>query len=400
MESADMQLVMFALIATIPLVGAMMAITPLLQPDGQAFSVSVPEVAQNDPGIRVLKHRFVAIIAALTAILTLAAVAFCLMGSMKAVMALVVAGSLVPLVAGYGLIVRYRRCVQAIKRERGWQAEAQQRVAAIGEGAEDTPRAISLAWNWLYAPVILLTVGVAIAGYPVMPAQIPVHVDFSGAVTDVAVKSPVVAAFPVALELFLAGCFVFSHWTVLRSKKGTEPGNPASSAWAYGMFAHAQTVFLLVGGLVITAVCGLLIELSMIGVLPITGAVAAIVVVAMLIAAGDVILNAVYGQSGSRVFRMQRSAALLVDDDAYWKLGLFYYNPGDVSLFFAAAFRFRLDGELGAPGRMGCDGGLCRCDRSARGAVRGDGRLIAIPRMGALLGADFLSGGVKKRRIR
>ena len=331
MESADMQLVMFALIATIPLVGAMMAITPLLQPNGQAFSVSVPEVAQSDPGIRVLKHRFVAIIAALTAILTLAAIVFCLMGSMKAVMALVVAGSLVPLVLGYGLIVRYRRCVQAIKRDHGWQAEAQQRVAAIGEGAEDTPKAISLAWNWLYVPVILLTV--AVAGYPVMPAQIPVHVDFSGAVTDVAAKSPVVAVFPIALELFLAGCFVFSHWTVLRSKKGTEPGNPASSAWAYGMFAHAQTVFLLVGGLVITAVCGLLIELSMIGVLPITGVVAAIVVVAMLIAAGSLILNAAYGQSGSRAFRMQRSAALLVDDDAYWKLGLFYYNPGDASLF-------------------------------------------------------------------
>ena len=30
---------------------------------------------------------------------------------------------------------------------------------------------------------------------------------------------------------------------------------------------------------------------------------------------------------------MQRSAALLVDDDAYWKLGLFYYSPGDASLF-------------------------------------------------------------------
>lgn len=83
MESADMQLVMFALIATIPLVGAMMAITPLLQPNGQAFSVSVPEVAQSDPGIRVLKHRFVAIVAALTAILTLVAVVFCLMGSMR-----------------------------------------------------------------------------------------------------------------------------------------------------------------------------------------------------------------------------------------------------------------------------------------------------------------------------
>lgn len=333
MESADMQLVMFALIATIPLVGAMMAITPLLQPSGQAFSVSVPEAAQDDPIIRSLKHRFVAIVAAFTAVLTLAAIVFCLMGSMKAVMALVVAGSLAPLALGYGLIVRYRRHVQALKRERGWQASAQQRVAAIGEGAEDAPRAISLAWNWLYAPVILLTIVVAVAGYPVMPAQIPMHVDFSGAVTDVAAKSPAVAAFPVALELFLVGCFVFSHWTVLRSKKGTEPGNPASSAWAYGMFAHAQTVFLLVGGLAITAVCGLLIELSMIGVLPITGAVAAIVVVAMLVAAGSVILNAVYGQSGSRVFRMQRSSMILADDDAYWKLGLFYFNPGDASLF-------------------------------------------------------------------
>lgn len=333
MESADMQLVMFALIATIPLVGAMMAITPLLQPSGQAFSVSVPETAQSDPSIRSLKQRFVASIAALTAILTLAAVAFCLMGNMKAVMALVVAGSLAPLVLGYGLIVRYRRRVQAIKCDRGWQAEAQQRVAAIGEGSGDAPKAISLAWNWLYAPVILLTVAVAIAGYPVMPDQIPMHVDVSGAVIDVASKSPAVAAFPIALELFLAGCFVFSHWTVLRSKKGTEPGNPASSAWAYGMFAHAQTVFLLVGGLAIAAVCGLLIELSMIGVLPITGAVAAIVVVAMLIAAGSLILNAVYGQSGSRVFRMQRSDTILVDDDAYWKLGLFYYNPGDASLF-------------------------------------------------------------------
>ena len=333
MESADMQLVMFALIATIPLVGAMMAITPLLQPSGQAFSVSVPEAAQDDPIIRSLKHRFVAIVAAFTAVLTLAAIIFCLMGSMKAVMALVVAGSLAPLALGYGLIVRYRRHVQALKRERGWQASTQQRVAAIGEGAEDAPRAISLAWNWLYAPVILLTIVVAVAGYPVMPAQIPMHVDLSGAVTDVAAKSPAVAAFPIALELFLVGCFVFSHWTVLRSKKGTEPGNPASSAWAYGMFAHAQTVFLLVGGLAITAVCGLLIELSMIGVLPITGAVAAIVVVAMLVAAGSVILNAVYGQSGSRVFRMQRSSMLLADDDAYWKLGLFYYNPGDASLF-------------------------------------------------------------------
>ena len=49
---------------------------------------------------------------------------------------------------------------------------------------------------------------------------------------------------------------------------------------------------------------------------------------------------------------------------------------------------------------MGRDGGLCRCDRSIRGAVRGDGRLIAMPRMGALSGVGFPSVGVERRRIK
>ena len=49
MESADMQLVMFALIATIPRCRGDDGDHPLLQPNGQAFSVSVPEVAQSDP---------------------------------------------------------------------------------------------------------------------------------------------------------------------------------------------------------------------------------------------------------------------------------------------------------------------------------------------------------------
>ena len=44
MESADMQLVMFALIATIPLVGAMMAITPLLQPNGKLSPFPYPRL--------------------------------------------------------------------------------------------------------------------------------------------------------------------------------------------------------------------------------------------------------------------------------------------------------------------------------------------------------------------
>ena len=162
--------------------------------------------------------------------------------------------------------------------------------------------------------------------------QFPMHVDVSGNVTDMA-QSPMVAAFPVALEVFLAAVFAFCHWMVLRSKKGLEPGRPASSSWAYGMFAYAQTAFLLVMGLACTAACGLGMALAMIGIVSMGVAVAVIIGVALLCVVGDLIVGVKYGQSGSRVFRMEASDTLLSDDDRFWKLGMLYCNPDDASLF-------------------------------------------------------------------
>lgn len=333
MSNIEVQTVMLILVAIIPLVGLTMAVTPWLQPRGEVFSVSVPTSARDDARIRGLMTRYVTSVVSVTIALTCIALAFCLMGSAQAALAAVIAGMLAPMAVGYGLILRYRAKVQALKRECGWQAQAQQRIAAVGEEPAAAPRPISLAWNLLYVPLALLTVAVVVAGYDAMPASIPMYVDVAGNVTDVVPKSPVVAAFPVLFEVFLAVIFAFCHWTVLRSKKGMEPAHPASSTWAYGMFARAQTTFLLVAGLLCTAVCGLGMALAMIGVVSMGMAVMVIIGVAVLVTAGSLVVGVKYGQSGSRVFRMESSGALLVDDDRFWKLGMLYYNPDDASLF-------------------------------------------------------------------
>ena len=331
MSNDEVQAIMLILVAFIPLVGLTMALTPRLQPRGEVFSVSVPTSAWDDPRIRRLMNRYVAIVIASTALFTVAALALCLMGNAEASLAVVVVASLALLVIGYGLILRYRAKVQGIKRACGWAAQSQQHVATIGEGVEQAPRPISLAWNWLYVPLVALTAAVVAVGYGSMPDAIPMHVDVSGNVTDMVPKSPMVAAFPVALEVFLAAVFAFCHWTVLRSKKGLEPGRPASSSWAYGMFAYAQTTFLLVMGLACTAACGFGMALAMIGIVSMGAAVAVIVGVALLCVIGDLIVGIKYGQSGSRVFRMEASDTLLSDDDRFWKLGMLYCNPDDAS---------------------------------------------------------------------
>ena len=333
MLNSEVQAIMLILVAFIPLVGLTMALTPRLQPRGEVFSVSVPTSAWDDPRIRRLMNRYVAIVIAATVLFTVAALALCLMGNAEASLAVVVVASLALMVIGYGLILRYRAKVQGLKRACGWAAQSQQHVATIGEGVEQAPRPISLAWNWLYVPLVELTAAVVAVGYGSMPDAVPMHVDVSGNVTDMAPKSPMVAAFPVALEVFLAAVFAFCHWMVLRSKKGLEPGRPASSSWAYGMFAYAQTAFLLVMGLACTAACGLGMALAMIGIVSMGVAVAVIIGVALLCVVGDLIVGVKYGQSGSRVFRMEASDTLLSDDDRFWKLGMLYCNPDDASLF-------------------------------------------------------------------
>ena len=333
MLNSEVQAIMLILVAFIPLVGLTMALTPRLQPRGEVFSVSVPTSAWDDPRIRRLMNRYVAIVIAATVLFTVAALALCLMGNAEASLAVVVVASLALMVIGYGLILRYRAKVQGLKRACGWAAQSQQHGATIGEGVVQAPRPISLAWNWLYVPLVALTAAVVAVGYGSMPDAVPMHVDVSGNVTDMAPKSPMVAAFPVALEVFLAAVFAFCHWMVLRSKKGLEPGRPASSSWAYGMFAYAQTAFLLVMGLACTAACGLGMALAMIGIVSMGVAVAVIIGVALLCVVGDLIVGVKYGQSGSRVFRMEASDTLLSDDDRFWKLGMLYCNPDDASLF-------------------------------------------------------------------
>lgn len=333
MLNPDVQPILLTMVAMIPIGGATMALMPLLQPHGEVFSVSVPTVARDDLRVRSLVRRYIALISAVTVLFALASLALCIAGSANAALASIVAGTLAVLAVGYGLLLRYRAKMQVIKRESGWKAASAQRVAAVGEDSAATPRPISLAWNLLYIPVVLLTVAVVLVGYDSMPDTIPMHVDISGNADRIVAKSPAVAALPVALELFLAAMFAFSHWAISRSKKGIEPGHPASSAWAYGMFARAQAVYLLVSGLAVTASCGLLMALAMLDVVSMMSAVLAIIVVAVGIALGGLIVSMVYGQSGSRVFRMEASDVLLADDDRFWKLGMLYCNPDDASLF-------------------------------------------------------------------
>ncbi|MFQ9742334.1 MAG: hypothetical protein ACLRX5_07580 [Slackia sp.] len=99
-----------------------------------------------------------------------------------------------------------------------------------------------------------------------MPDMLPMHADFEGNVNDYAPKTLGSAiGFPVLIEVFLAVCMVVSHWMILRSKRHTDPGAPATSALAYGLFARAESTFLLVSGILLSGGIGIVFLLSSAG---------------------------------------------------------------------------------------------------------------------------------------
>lgn len=336
-ELVGMASMMLMMMLLLPVTGVLMAVTPFLQRRGEVFAVTVPSSAQRDPYLRSLKRRYALIMGAVTAVLTAAGVAAALAMNEAAIMVVLLVGTLGLLLGGYALMLRYRAKTKAYKREQGWEAQVQETVAVVGEA--DAPRAIALSWNLLYVPVILVTVAIAVVGYPHMPDMIPMHASFDGTVNRWEPKGPMVVAFPVLMQLFLAACMVFSHWTILKSKKWAEPGAPATSALAYGLFARAQSVFLLVSGLLLTGGLGILFELSSMELVSLGQAAFFVMLLAMPIVVGSLVIGVVYGQAGSRVFkRMQGSDALLADDDEHWKFGIFYVNPDDLAFVLPERF--------------------------------------------------------------
>ena len=104
------------------------------------------------------------------------------------------------------------------------------------------------------------------------------------------------------------------------------------------MFARAQSILLVVGGLILSLL-GPVMELAFIGVIGIAEAGVFVVVLALALVVGSIVISVVYGQGGARVFaRMGGSEKLLADDDEHWKLGVFYFNPDDPSLFLPERF--------------------------------------------------------------
>ena len=345
----DSLTLMVFLIAIVFLSGAILAATPWFMKKNECFAVTIPESAQADVRFLAFRKRYAAAVLAVTLIcaVALGVVSNVVLGKMSSaadaaslnaiLVAAIVATATIPLIASFALMLHYRKRVKAIKREEGWKAERDEAVAFIG--FEEAPAPPSLAWNVVYVPIVLITLALGLALYPSTPDLVPTHIDFAGNVNQWTPKGTALIAFPLLVEVFMAACFIFSHWMTIRSKKDVDPARPAISAYAYGAFARAECILLLVSGSVLTAVLGIVMILMMTETLSMLVTMVLIIVATLVFVGATIAFSVVYGQSGSRlVKRLEENGDIIADNDEHWKAGIFYWNKGDASLILPKRF--------------------------------------------------------------
>jgi uncharacterized membrane protein len=298
--------------------------------------VTIPTSACDDVRIRGFKVRYTLAMALVTAGATALVVSAVMMGGQgPATVSLIVAVLLIPALS-FALMLLFRSRTMGLKREMGWETTSAKHSAIVAE--VDIPGPVSLGWEALNVPVIIATFAVGLILYPSMPDQVPMHMDLTGAVTDWTAKSTAIIVFPVLVQVVILASMVLAHWGITHSKKASSPSAPVSSAYAYGLYAHAQSVLLVVLGVVINLamVC---IPLSFAGIMTLPVAALVVTLVAMVSAVASMVMGLVYGQAGSRIVaRVEAAADMPADDDSHWAAGVLYVNRDEPALFLPERF--------------------------------------------------------------
>jgi uncharacterized membrane protein len=339
-----MQLFMIVvLVALLAVAGGLMAATPLLTPATENFAVTVPSAVKSSPELRRLRTGYIAAVAAATIVASVtSAVAFARAGADAAL-------ATGWYLAGFGLVLAVsfagyfvcRACVRALKLREGWRAETN-RTSAVLLGGDDAIRMPSLAWGIAYLVDAALAAGLAWALYPSMPGRIPFQFDFSGAVTMTVEKNFLAAAFPALLVAFLGIVLFASQLAIVHAKRAVNPNAPQASARANLLFTRAQCRYLIGLGVGLCTAVAVVMPLSMAELLSLKSAGVVVVAVVLVCVAFGVRLSFVYGQSGSRLLERWKAApdsrAMPQDADASWKLGVFYADASDPSVFVPKRF--------------------------------------------------------------
>ncbi len=320
-----------SMLPVIILLTLIQAYTPFVTRKSECFGVSIPQSEFHNPNINAMRKSY-ALYIVLIGLITCAAVF--LFGTANVMIWTILP---LPLIGvDFGVYYLFHRRMKAFKNTTGWAQNMSGTV--VVDTSPDEADYPSPIWLLVYPVMILMTIAFIASTYPNMPDRIPMHFNFAGIADRYANKTLMTAYFPVFAQAFMTIIFTGCYFVIKTARKQIDPENPEKSRHQVTIFRRSWGQFILFcGALMLLLFAG--IPFLTIGVLSASTYLYFTLGMTGAICAASVYLAVKIGQGGSRVSGPSNSKVLNVrDDDRFWKLGVFYFNPDDPSLFVEKRF--------------------------------------------------------------
>ncbi len=307
----------------------------------ESFGVSIPEDAYKTEELRGMRKQYVL----LTAILSIAVtIIFLLLGPSfatdEAKVSILFSGVVLGyLVLSFLIYLVFHRNMKILKQNNKWSADKSQLVV-VDTAFREQKLNYSNLWFVISFVIVLVTVFLTFQNYNSIPDQIPTKYNFDGEVTNEVDKTYRSVLMMPIMQVYLTLLFIFVNTIISKAKQQVSAENAKESMYKNVIFRRRWSAYIIITGTAVVLLFAL-IQLAMIYPIDTQLITIAPLILTIGLVLGSIVLSITTGQGGSRVKTTTTGVNGNVidrDDDRYWKLGLFYYNPNDPSLFLEKRF--------------------------------------------------------------
>ena len=346
---------LLTLVAPLIVLGTIESIMPYVMRKNICFGVMLPEEANQLEVIQKLKKQFSMLSIALTFLSMLPIFVGFLVDLTEE--QLVFIGTIMIFVFLCGSFLNYYRCHRQVKalKQQHFNGHIQGADARIMIATDFRQQQLIVSNVWFAVIgmlIILITILVPILFYDRIPEYVPIHWGANGEITRWVAKSPRVFMVLPFSQMFTLLILLYTNYTFKSAKQFIIPKNPKASREQNQAYRYVMSKFIVVVGIV-TLLTLMIPQFAIVRATPnmrwFNGLNLGL---GVLLLASILYIAFKYGQGGERYRSRQAEANSyrLVDDDRYWKLGVFYCNPNDPALFVEKRFGIGLTVNLARPG--------------------------------------------------
>ncbi|KUO50120.1 MAG: hypothetical protein APF76_06540 [Desulfitibacter sp. BRH_c19] len=336
MENLMVILVMYS---TYIILGALISFMPYLTRRTESFGVSIPEDIYYSKELRDMrkiysKQAFLVFIP-LTVI-------FSILSSNAPnpdqATYVFMSGIAILLGALFALYLKYYFQMKNLKSERNWVQDKPQAVV-VDTSFRNKKIAYSNLWFIIPTFIMFITLIMTIIFFEQIPNRIPIHYGFNWEPTNMIEKSNKTVLWVPVQQIFMIGLFVFINSMISRAKQQINAANPEKSLIQNQSFRRKWSGFIIFTGTIMVLIFAF-VQLSLIfDIDPKTLTFLNLSFTGCIVLYA-IVLSVFTGQGGSRIKVASGKDAKEIDrdDDIYWKLGQFYFNPNDPTIFIEKRF--------------------------------------------------------------